>query len=97
MNKFFIIRYLFLLLFLFQIKTIVIDISNCTQFLNIMNANNTVIYNIIANIDCINTPFTPIGDQNQNFEGKILGNGFTVKNINLVSSAQYVGKFFKNK
>ena len=73
-------------------KAILFNIFSCAGLLGIITADNSVVYNLTSDIDCILTPFLAIGNQNQKFEGKIFGNGFTIRNINLVSSLQYVGK-----
>ncbi len=59
-------------------------ISTCEDLQNIaLNINSSADYFLANNIDCSGKEFKPIGGNGTPFRGNLLGNGFTISNINI--------------
>lgn len=59
-------------------------ISTCEDLQNIaLNINSSADYFLANNIDCSGVEFKPIGGNGTPFRGNLLGNGFTISNINI--------------
>ena len=74
-------------------KAQIVNVSNCTELQNLQTNNITVVYNITQNLFCAPINFTTIGNISHVFRGVIEGNYYSINDLTINSSSNYVALF----